>query len=199
MTEPAISSAFDSSKHQTITLTVGELGVISDEVLKQKKLNVAGILDEEMERLKGLAQANRVYHGKIVECSICLSLFMDPRILDCGHTFCGPCISARHKVQLGIWTSQGNVAIKLPDCEVEEFDKPSPTCPLCQGAIWYPPIPCPTLHQLVDDYAKHHGIEITRPELDPFFWPEPHPKMIELVKKRYEKLQLGYNLNDTRI
>jgi hypothetical protein len=33
--------------------------------------------------------------GKNIECSLCLGIFVDPRILSCGHTFCLKCIKGQ--------------------------------------------------------------------------------------------------------
>ncbi|XP_042188648.1 E3 ubiquitin/ISG15 ligase TRIM25-like, partial [Callorhinchus milii] len=50
-----------------------------------------------------------------VTCSICLDVFLDPRTLSCGHSFCGGCL-ARH------W--EGGPEYRCPECRTRFPDRP---------------------------------------------------------------------------
>jgi hypothetical protein len=45
--------------------------------------------------LESTPKSNYAINGAHIECSSCLSVFVDPRILPCGHTFCLQCIEGQ--------------------------------------------------------------------------------------------------------
>lgn len=48
-----------------------------------------------------------------LDCSICLQLLIDPKLLNCGHTFCHECIKSAVGASLTPW------CIKCPNCRDE--------------------------------------------------------------------------------
>jgi hypothetical protein len=58
-----------------------------------------------------------------VECSSCLEIFIDPRILPCGHTFCLQCIIKQHCGTTGVVCALCRKPWRAPDDNINNLPK----------------------------------------------------------------------------
>jgi rubrerythrin len=64
----------------------------------------ANYLESKLQKLQGYADKNM----KMITCEICLELFTNPHILECGHTYCYACIKS--------WSEKNETNGSCPSC-----------------------------------------------------------------------------------
>ncbi|KAH7711240.1 TAM-1 protein [Aphelenchoides avenae] len=60
--------------------------------------------------------------AKTLECPVCLDIFDEPKLLNCGHTVCQKCVNKAAKTRLiraDAWPAQDQKCLKCPECGTE--------------------------------------------------------------------------------
>ncbi|KAL8279893.1 hypothetical protein RQP46_007743 [Phenoliferia psychrophenolica] len=74
-----------------------------------------------------------------LECGICTDIFLEPSVLECGHTFCSLCILTWHQTCLSM-----------------------PSCPLCRAESLSPPTHAKDKSELADVFIAARSLELRR-------------------------------------
>ncbi|KAL0061154.1 hypothetical protein AAF712_012024 [Marasmius tenuissimus] len=156
-----------------------KLSTVRKEIEAMKGMGLVKAQLKEIHALEKSEADAEIYMGeceKTLQCPKCDKIMIDPRLLACGDTFCGPCLEQwRQETH-----TMAHPSMHGPESPVEAFELGAVNCPNweCARPILTPPIQNQDILELVHDLAVRRNYRL--PPKPAFSWPVAHKVMKEV-------------------